>query len=129
MSVLMDPSTNNDNPSIESEFVRMYKYIDLYVQQKTDLFLQNYVFEPFDFLFKRIMFLSVIVTLLVAGIVTLVLGVIFLISTVVPFWAALLITGSVIVASGVLMAYYVLSNKIILNTPTAEMIDPEKPGR
>lgn len=125
----MDPSTNNDNPSIESEFVRMYKYIDLYVQQKTDLFLQNYVFEPFDFLFKRIMFLSVIVTLLVAGIVTLVLGVIFLISTVVPFWAALLITGSVIVASGVLMAYYVLSNKIILNTPTAEMIDPEKPGR
>lgn len=123
----MDPSSNNNNPSIESEFVRTYKYIDLYVQQKTDLFLQNYVFEPFDFLFKRIMFLSVIVTLLVAGIVTLVLGVIFLISTVVPFWASLLITGSVIIASGVLLAYYVLSNKIVLNTPTAEMIDPEKP--
>ena len=123
----MDPSTNNDNPSIESEFVRTYKYIDLYFQQKTDLFLQNYVFEPFDFLFKRIVFLSVIVTLLVAGIVTLVLGVIFLISTVVPFWVSLLITGSVIVASGVLLAYYVLSNKIVLNTPTTEMINPEKP--
>ena len=123
----MDPSTNNDNPSIESEFVRTYKYIDLYFQQKTDLFLQNYVFEPFDFLFKRIVFLSVIDTLLVAGIVTLVLGVIFLISTVVPFWVSLLITGSVIVASGVLLAYYVLSNKIVLNTPTTEMINPEKP--
>ena len=123
----MDSSTTNEDPSIESEFARTYKYIDLYLRQKTDLFLQHYVFEPFDFLFKRILFLLVIVTLLVAGIVTLVLGVIFLISTVVPFWAALLISGSVLVASGALLAYYVLSNKIVLNTPSAEMIDPEKP--
>lgn len=127
MRVLMDSTATSDDPSIESDFVRTYKYIDLYLQQKTDLFLQHYVFEPFDFLFKRIMFLSVIVTLLVAGIVTFVVGVIFLISTIVPFWAALLITGFVIVASGVLLAYYVLSNKIVLNTPTAEMIDPEIP--
>ncbi|MEI8330091.1 MAG: hypothetical protein WCF90_00265 [Methanomicrobiales archaeon] len=119
--------TDTDDPSIESEFARTCKYFDLYLQQKTDLFLQHYVFEPFDFLFKRIMFLSVIVTLLVAGIVSLALGVIFLISTLVPFWAALMITGSVIVSSGVLLTYSVLSRKIILNTPTAEMFDPEKP--
>ncbi|MDO9326955.1 MAG: phage holin family protein [Methanoregula sp.] len=123
----MDSSASIDDPSIESEFVRTYKYIDLYLQQKTDLFLQHYVLEPFDFLFKRIMFLSVIVTLLVAGIVTIVLGVIFLISTVLPFWAALLITGVLISISGLIIAYRVLSNNIVLNTPTVEMIDPENP--
>lgn len=123
----MDLSAGSDDPSIESEFARMYKYIDLYFQQKTDLFLQHYVFEPFDFLFKRIMFLSVIVTLLAAGTVVLVLGVVFLLSVFVPFWAALLITGAVIFASGVIIANIVLSDKIVLKTQTAEMINHEKP--
>ena len=50
----MDTAACNEEPSIESEFVRTYKFIDLYLQQKTDLFLQHYVFEPFDFLIKRI---------------------------------------------------------------------------
>ena len=34
------------------------------MQQKTDLFLQHYVFEPFNLLISRIMILSIIVTLL-----------------------------------------------------------------
>jgi hypothetical protein len=123
----MDSNVGIDDTSIESEFVRTYKYIDLYFQQKTDLFLQHYVFEPFDFLFKRIMYLSVIVTLLAAGTITFVLGVIFLLSTVVPIWAALLITGAVIFVSGIIIAYIVLSDKIVLKTPTAEMINPGKP--
>ena len=119
----MDSSTSIDDSSIEFEFARMYRYLDLYFQQKTDLFLQHYVFEPFDFLFERIMYLSVIVTLLAAGTVALVLGMIFLISTVVPFWAALLITGAVIFATGLIIANSVLSRKMVLKTPTAEMID------
>ena len=123
----MDTDTGIDNPSIESEFARTYKYIDLYLQQKTDLFLQHYVFEPFDFLFKRIMYLSVIVTLLAAGTLALVIGVILLLSTVVPLWAALIITGAVIIATGGIIAYTVLSNKIVLKTPTAEMIKNGKP--
>ena len=123
----MDLNTGTDDPSIESEFAKTYKYIDLYLRQKTDLFLQHYVFEPFDFLFTRIMFLSVIVTLLGAGTLALVIGVILLISTVVPLWAALLITGVVLFGIGGTIAYRVLSKKIILKTPTAEMINPGKP--
>ena len=123
----MDSTAGNDDPSVESEFARMYKYIDLYLQQKTDLFLQHYVFEPFDFLFKRIMCLSVIVTVLAAGTLALVIGVILLLSTVVPLWAALLITGAVLFTIGGSIAYIVLSNKIVLKTPNAEMIDNGKP--
>ena len=123
----MDSAAGIDDPSIESEFARTYKYIDLYIQQKTDLFLQNYVFEPFDFLFKRIMYLSVIVTLLAAGTLALVTGVILLLSTFVPLWAALLIMGAAIFATGGIIAYILLSNKIVLKTPTAETINNGKP--
>jgi hypothetical protein len=123
----MDPDTGIDDQSIESEFARMYKYIDLYFQQKTDLLLQHYVFEPFDFLFKRIMCLSVIVTLLAAGTLALVIGVILLLSTVVPLWGALLIMGAVIFATGGIFAYIVLLKKLVLKTPTAEMLNNGKP--
>jgi len=123
----MDPDTTIDDPSIESEFARIFKYIDLYFQQKTDLFLQHYVFEPFDFLFKRIMCLAVIVTLLAAGTLALVIGVILLLSTVVPLWAALLIMGAIIFVAGGVLAYIVLSKKLVLKTPTAEMLNNEKP--
>ena len=123
----MDADAGTDDPSIESEFARTYKYIDLYLQQKTDLFLQHYVFEPFDFLFKRIMCLSVIITLLAAGTLALVLGMTLLLSTFVPLWAALLIMGVIIFATGGIIAYIVLSDKILLKTPTAEMINNGKP--
>jgi hypothetical protein len=123
----MDVNEGNDEPSIESEFARMCKYIDLYVQQKTDLFLQHYVFEPFDFLFKRILYLSVIITLLAAGTLALAIGVILLIATFVPLWAALLISGAVLFVSGGIIAFIILSNKIVLKTPTAEMINNGNP--
>jgi hypothetical protein len=123
----MDLSAGTDEPSIESEFARTFKYLELYFQQKTDLFLQHYVLEPFDFLFKRILYLSVIVSLLATGTLSLVLGVILLMSTVVPLWAALLIVGAGIIATGGIIAYIVLLNKIVLKTPTAEMIQNGKP--
>jgi hypothetical protein len=123
----MDTAAGPEDPSIESEFVRTIKYIDIYMQQKTDLFLQHYVFEPVDFLLRQMLYLSVIVTLLAAGTLALVAGVILLISTVVPLWAALLITGAVIFALGGIIAHMLLSNKIVLKTPIApEMINRGK---
>jgi hypothetical protein len=124
----MDTAACNEEPSIESEFVRTYRFIDLYLQQKTDLFLQHYVFEPFDFLIKRIMYLSIIVTLLAAGTLFLWMGVILLIATVVPLWAALLITGIAVFITAGVIAYMLLSDKIVLKTPLAtEMIKNGKP--
>ena len=115
----MDETASTGEPSIESQFVRTIKYIDIYMQQKMDLFLQHYVFEPVDFLLRQIMYLSVIVTLLAAGTFALVLGVILFIATIVPLWAALLITGAIIFVLGGLIAYMAMSDKIILNTPVA----------
>ncbi|MHB8162846.1 MAG: phage holin family protein [Methanoregula sp.] len=122
----MDESAGTKDPSIESEFVRIYKYIDLYFQQKTDLFLQHYVLEPFDLLFKRTMYLSIIVTLLAAGTLALILGMILFLSTFVPLWAALLIMGAIVFAAGGIIAYIILSDKIVLKTTTAETIDHGK---
>jgi hypothetical protein len=124
----MEESASTEDPSLESQFARTIKYIDIYLQQKTDLFLQHYIFEPVDFLLRQVMFLSVIVTLLAAGTFALILGVILFIATIVPLWAALLLTGAVIFILGGLIAYLVLSDKIILNTPiVTEMKEDGKP--
>ena len=123
----MDKACGYEEPSIETEFARTIKYIDLYLQQKTDLFLQHYVFEPFDFLIRQILYLSVIMTLLAAGTLALVIGVVLFIATMVPLWAALLITAAIIGAIGILFACVLVSNRIVLKTPiTREMI---KSGR
>jgi len=115
----MDTAADIGGESIESEFARTVKYIDLYLHQKTDLFLQHYVFEPVNFLLRQIMYLSVVVTLLAVGILAIVIGVILLIATFVPLWAALLITGAIISVTGVMIANMLLSNKIVLKTPLA----------
>jgi hypothetical protein len=120
----MDTAARSEGPSVESEFARTCKLVDLYIQQKTDLFLQHYVFEPFNLLISRIMILSIIVTLLAAGTLFLWMGIILLISTVLPLWAALLITGIAIFITGGIMAYVLLTKKIVLNTPLAR--DDEK---
>ena len=115
----MDTAAGTEEQSIESEFAKTIKYMDIYMQQKTDLFLQHYVFEPVDFLLRKIMYLSVIVILLAAGTVVLVTGVVLLIATFIPLWAALLITGVTIFGMGVIISYMLLSNKIVLKTPIA----------
>ena len=56
----MEPDVSDEERSIESEFTTTAKYLDLYLRQKTDLFLQHYVFEPFDFLGTKLMYLVVI---------------------------------------------------------------------
>ena len=103
------------------------RYLDLYLRQKTDLYLQHYVFEPFDFLGKKLMFLAVLVTLLAAGTLVMLAGVILLIATFVPLWAALLISGVVLFVVGGIIAYVFFSKKIVLQTPTAtEMMNRGK---
>ena len=123
----MDESACDEDLSMESEFAATIKYIDLYLRQKTDLFLQHYVFEPFDFLAKKMVYLSILVTLLAAGTLIVVAGVILLIATVVPLWAALLITGVAIFLPGGIIAYGLFKNPIVLQTPaTLEMMDRGK---
>jgi hypothetical protein len=119
----MDTAADNEEETIEAGFARTVRYIDLYMQQKTDLFLQHYVLEPVDYLIRQIMYLSVIVTLLAAGTIVILMGVILFIATLVPLWAALLITGAIIFGMGGLITYLQLSDKIVLKTPVAtEMI-------
>ena len=115
----MEETACDEELSMESEFAATIKYIDLYLRQKTDLFLQHYVFEPFNILAKKLAYLSVLITLLVAGTLVVLAGVILLIATVAPLWAALLITGLLIFLVGGIIAYVLFSNKIVLQTPTA----------
>ena len=123
----MEPVAPDEELSMESEFANTIQYIDLYLRQKTDLFLQHYVFEPFDFLARKLMYLSVLITMLATGTLVVVVGVIFLIATVVPLWAALLITGAMIFVVVGIIAYLLFSHTIILQTPTAmEMMNRGK---
>ncbi|MGE5831750.1 MAG: hypothetical protein ACM3X8_02405 [Methanomicrobiales archaeon] len=107
---------------MEAEFVRLVRYIDLYLQQKTDLFLQRYVFEPLGFLAVRVMALVVIVTLLAAGTVVLVVGLVFLLATLVPLWAALIITAAIMLIAGGISGYRLVSQRIVLKTPGAREV-------
>jgi hypothetical protein len=114
----MEETACDEGSTVESEFAATVKYIDLYLRQKTDLFLQHYVFEPFDFLATKLAYLSVLITLLVAGTLVVLAGVILLIATFVPLWAALLITGLAIFLLGGTIAYVLFKDKIVLQTPT-----------
>ena len=124
----MEPDTCDEEGSIESEFTTTAKYLDLYLRQKTDLFLQHYVFEPFDFLGTKLMYLAIIVTLLAAGTLILVVGVILMIATVIPLWASLMLSGLLTLLAAAVIAYVGFSKQIVLQTPTAlEMMNREKP--
>lgn len=123
----MEPEASEGESSTESEFGTTVKYLDLYLRQKTDLYLQHYVFEPFDFLGKKLMYLAVLVSLLAAGTLVIVAGLILFIATFVPLWAALLISGVAIFLAGYIIAYVFFSEKIVLQTPTAmEMMNRGK---
>jgi fatty acid desaturase len=115
----MEPDARDDEASVESELATTIKYLDLYLRQKIDLFLQHYVFEPFDFLGQKVMFLSVVVTLLAAGTLIVVAGAILLVATVMPLWAALLVSGVVILLCAGIIAYVFFHKQIVLQTPTA----------
>jgi hypothetical protein len=113
----MDNARGDEDLSVESEFADTVRYIDLYLRQKTDLFLQNYVFEPFDFISRKFMQLAVLVTLLVAGTLVVLAGVILLLATWIGLWASLLLTGAIILGAAGLIFYGLFSKQIVLQTP------------
>jgi hypothetical protein len=123
----MESDAGDKEASVESEFTTTAKYLDLYLRQKTDLFLQHYVFEPFDLLGTKLMYLSIVVALLAAGTLIVVAGVILLLATRMPLWAALLLTGVVTFIVAGIIAYTCFLKKIVLKTPTAtEMMNRGK---
>ncbi len=106
--------------SIEAEFAHLVKYADLYVRQKTDLYIQHYVFEPFEFLVRQLIYVSVLAALLVAGTLAILIGVILFVSTLVPLWQALLIMGVVALIFAGIVAFVLFSSHLVLKTPTTE---------
>lgn len=126
----MDQATSGaaaEQRSVEQDFADLVKYLDLYIRQKTDLYLQHYVFDPFDFLIRQLIYLSVLAALLVVGAISVVVGSILFVSTLIPLWAALLIVGIIAIVLAGIIAYVLFSRVIVLKTPkTSELIESGK---
>lgn len=108
----------DDEPlNVEAEFANLVRYIDLYIRQKTDLFIQHYIYDPASFITRQVIYVSVLASLLVTGTMAIAIGTILFVSTIIPLWAALMIIGiiSFIVAGAVAFALY--SRKMVLKTP------------
>ena len=118
----MDHAAEAEELPVESEFANLVRYLDLYLRQKTDLFLQDYLFEPVRLLSEKLVELVVLITILVAGIIVLVTGAIFLMTTVIALWAALLITAAVLFIVAAVIAHELFSKGIVLRTPVAEEV-------
>lgn len=112
-----DAAAGQERPSMEAEFSSLMQNIDLYLRQKTDLYIQHYLLDPLDFVLRQVIYISVVASLLVAGTLAITIGVIFFVSTLIPLWAALLICGvaSLLLAMG--LAYFMFARKLVLKTP------------
>jgi hypothetical protein len=122
----MEPDIDEEG-TIESEFTTTAKYLDLYLRQKTDLYLQHYLFEPVDFLGTKLMYLVIVLTLLAAGTLILVAGVILLVAVFVPLWASLLLLGLLSLLAAAIIASVFFRQQLVLQTPTAlEMMNRGK---
>ena len=120
-------ASGTEQRSLEQEVADLVKYIDLYIRQKTDLYMQHYVFEPFDFILRQVIYLSVLAALLVVGALAVVVGSILFISTLIPLWAALLSIGILALLLAGIIAYVLFSREIVLKTPkTTELIESGK---
>lgn len=108
-------------PSAEAELASLVKNLDLYVRQKTDLYIQHYVLDPLDFIFRQVIYLSVVASLLVVGTLSITVGLVLFVSTLISVWAALLLCGLASLVLAVGLAYFMLTRKLMLKTPkTAE---------
>ncbi len=113
----MPEETAATRPSMEAEFASLVENLELYVRQKTDLYIQHYLLDPLDFILRQVIYLSVVASLLVAGTLAITIGVILFVSTLISIWAALLICGlaSILLAMG--LAYFMFARKLVLQTP------------
>lgn len=116
-----ETTTGPSRPSAEAEFANLVKNIDLYLRQKTDLYIQHYVLDPLDFILKQVIYLSVVASLLVVGTLSITVGIVLFVSTLISIWAALLLCGLASLVLAVGLAYFMFTRKLILKTPeTAE---------
>jgi len=116
-----ETTTGPTRPSAEAEFTNLVKYLDQYIRQKTDLYIQHYVLDPLDFILRQVIYLSVVASLLVAGTLFITVGIVLFVSTLISLWAALLLCGLVSLVLAVGLAYFMFTRKLILKTPgTAE---------
>jgi hypothetical protein len=102
---------------MEAEFAGLVQNLDLYVRQKTDLYIQHYLLDPLDFVLKQVIYLSVVASLLVVGTLSITLGVILFVSTLISIWAALLICGLASLLLALVLAYFMFARKLVLKTP------------
>jgi len=107
-------------PSLEAEFAALARNLDLYLRQKTDLYIQHYLLDPLEFVLEQIVYIAVVASLLVVGTVALSVGAILFISSLIPLWAALLICGVVAMLLAIVLTYFMFARKLILKTPKAE---------
>ena len=111
------PADKQERPSVEAEFAGLVENIDIYIRQKTDLYVQHFVLDPIDFLLRQVIYLSVVASLLVVGTLAIAIGVILFVSTLIPLWTALLICGIVALISAGILAYIMFARRLVLKTP------------
>lgn len=114
------PEEPRDDPqrrSMEAEFAGLVQNLDLYVRQKTDIYIQHYLLDPLDFILRQVIYLSVVAALLVVGTLAIAVGVILFVSTFIPLWAALLICGLAAMFFAGICAYIMFARRLILKTP------------
>ncbi len=119
----MGEGERTQEPSVEAELASTIRYLDLYLRQKTDLFLQHYLLDPFDYLKKQLILLSVVVVLFATGTLFLVIGAILFLATFLPLWAALVLVSLLVFAAGGIGAHRLFAGRLILETPTAEEVE------
>jgi uncharacterized membrane protein len=112
-----ETTTGPARPSAEAEFANLVKDIDLYIRQKTDLYIQHYVLDPLDFILRQVIYLSVVASLLVVGTLSITVGIVLFVSTLISVWAALLLCGLASLVLAVGLAYFMFTRKLILKTP------------
>jgi hypothetical protein len=108
-------------PSAEAEFANLVNNIDLYIRQKTDLYIQHYMLDPLDFILRQVIYLSVVASLLVVGTLSITVGIILFVSTLISIWAALLLCGVAAFVLALALASFMFTRRLIMKTPkTAE---------
>ena len=112
-----EATTGPENPSVEAEFSNLIRSLDLYVRQKTDLYIQHYLLDPLDFILKQVILLSAVASLIVVGIISIAVGIVLLISSMIPLWATLLICGLAALLLTLGLAYFMFGRRLVLKTP------------
>jgi len=115
-----ETTTGPSGPTAEAEFASLVRNIDLYVRQKTDIYIQHYILDPLDFILRQIIYLSVVASLLVVGTLSITVGIVLFVSTLISVWAALLLCGLASLVLAVGLAYFMFTRRLILKTPKAE---------